>query len=54
MRIVGQSESFPELPEVEVVMHRSAGRQSMAADCLADFVVAGLNDGRLRSAAIAR
>ena len=54
MRIIGQSESFPELPEVEVVMHRSAGRQSMAADCLADFVVAGLNDGGLHGAAIAR
>ena len=54
MRIIGESESFPELPEVEVAMHRSAGRQSMAADCLADFVVAGLNDGRLRGAATAR
>jgi len=54
MRIIGQSESFPELPEVEVAMHRSSGRQSMAADCLADFVVAGLNDGRLRGAATAR
>lgn len=54
MRIIGRPESFPELPEVDVVMHRSAGRQSVAADCLADFVVAGLSNSGPRGAANAR
>jgi DNA-binding transcriptional LysR family regulator len=51
MRVIGRPESFPELPEVEVVMHRSTGGQNPAADCLADFVVANLTDrGRRRGA----
>ena len=54
MRIIGRPESFPELPEVDVVMHRSAGRQSIAADCLADFVVAGLSNNGPRGAPNAR
>ena len=46
MRVIGRPESFPDLPEVDVVMHRSAGRSSPAADRLADFIVARLlHDG---------
>ncbi len=40
MRVLGRKESFPELPEIDVVLHRSPGRSSPAAQCLADFVVA--------------
>lgn len=40
MRVLGRQESFPELPEIDVVLHRSPGRSSPAAQCLADFVVA--------------
>lgn len=42
MRIIGRPESFPELPEVDVVMHRCPGRPSVPADRLADFVIASL------------
>lgn len=42
MRVIGRSECFPELPEIDLVMHRSPGRQSVSAECLADFVVASL------------
>jgi DNA-binding transcriptional LysR family regulator len=42
MRVIGREESFPDLPEVDVVMHRAAGRRSPAADHLADFVAASL------------
>jgi DNA-binding transcriptional LysR family regulator len=42
MRVIGRPESFPDLPEVDVVMHRAAGRRSAAADHLADFVAASL------------
>jgi DNA-binding transcriptional LysR family regulator len=42
MRVIGRPESFPELPEVDVVMHRSPGRPSVPADRLADFVIASL------------
>lgn len=40
MRVLGRQESFPELPEIDVVLHRSPGRSTPAAQCLADFVVA--------------
>lgn len=40
MRVLGRPESFPELPEIDVVLHRSPGQSSAAAQCLADFVVA--------------
>jgi DNA-binding transcriptional LysR family regulator len=39
MRVLGRQESFPELPDIDVVLHRSPGRSSPAAQCLADFVV---------------
>jgi DNA-binding transcriptional LysR family regulator len=42
MRVLGRPESFPDLPEVDVVMHRCPGRPSPAADRLADFVIASL------------
>jgi len=42
MRVLGPSESFPDLPEIDVVMHRCPGRPSAAADRLADFVVTSL------------
>ncbi len=40
MRVIGRAESFPELPEIDVALHRSPGQSSPAAQCLADFVVA--------------
>ena len=40
MRVLGRQESLPELPEIDVVLHRSPGQSSAAAQCLADFVVA--------------
>ncbi len=42
MRILGRQECLPELPEIALVLHRSAGQSSAAAGCLADFVVANL------------
>lgn len=42
MRVLGRQECFPELPEIDLVLHRSAGQSSAAAGCLADFVVANL------------
>ncbi|HUK00588.1 MAG TPA: LysR substrate-binding domain-containing protein [Stellaceae bacterium] len=51
MRVIGRPESFPDLPEVGVIMHRSPSRSSEAVDCLADFVVASLLRGNEQGAA---
>jgi DNA-binding transcriptional LysR family regulator len=42
MRVVGRQESFPELPEVDLVLHRSPDRENPSATCLADFVKSNL------------
>lgn len=42
MRVIGRAESFPELPEIDLVMHRAPGPPSLPVTCLADFVVASL------------
>jgi DNA-binding transcriptional LysR family regulator len=53
MRVIGPAESFPDLPEVDVEMHRSAGRTTAAAQRLADFVVASLvRDARPAAASL--
>jgi DNA-binding transcriptional LysR family regulator len=42
MRVIGRPECFPELPEIDLVLHQSPGRSGAAANCLADFIVANL------------
>ncbi len=42
MRVIGQLESFPALPAIDIVMHRGRGRPTPSADRLANFVVASL------------
>ena len=49
MRVLGRQESLPELPEIDVVLHRSPGQSSPAAQCLADFVVANFIRRRPRA-----
>ncbi|OQW59400.1 MAG: LysR family transcriptional regulator [Proteobacteria bacterium SG_bin9] len=39
MRILGRSESFPPLPKVDLVLHRSVKRRNHAAEALGDFIV---------------
>lgn len=49
MQVIGSAEEFPELPEVDLIMHRGPGRPSLEASCLADFVIESLIHGNHNS-----
>ena len=38
MRRVGRAESFPDLPEVDLVLHRAPGLGTASSHALAEFV----------------
>jgi DNA-binding transcriptional LysR family regulator len=38
MRVIGRAESFPNLPPIDLVLHRAPGPASVPAEKLADFV----------------
>lgn len=43
LRIVGYKELLPELPEVDLILHRSPEHLSPSADSLAEFVISSLD-----------
>ncbi len=45
MRRIGRAESYPDLPGVDLVLHRSPGRTSAPAEALAEFVTRILRGG---------
>jgi DNA-binding transcriptional LysR family regulator len=42
MQVVGPGEAFPELPEVDLILHRSPWQVTPAINNLADFIVSSL------------
>ncbi|HWK46923.1 MAG TPA: LysR substrate-binding domain-containing protein [Stellaceae bacterium] len=42
MRVVGKPESFPDLPEIDLVLYRAPGQNSETVNYLADFVIGSL------------
>ena len=38
MRVIGEAESFPALPSVDLGLYRSVGRANAAADAMADLI----------------
>jgi len=45
MRIIGRAESFPDLPAVDLVLHRAPGSASPQAQFFADFIIRSLAGG---------
>jgi len=45
MRVIGRGESFPDLPQVDLVLHRAPGPGSAPSKALADFVTRILRSG---------
>lgn len=39
MRVIGRAESFPDLPQVDLVLHRAPGPGSAPSNALASFVI---------------
>jgi hypothetical protein len=45
MRVIGRAESFPDLPQVDLVLHRAPGLGRPPSKALADFVTRILRQG---------
>jgi len=45
MRVIGRAESFPDLPPVDLVLHRAPGPGNAPSNALADFVTRILRHG---------
>jgi len=45
MRVIGRAESFPDLPSVDLVLHRAPGGGTPQAQFFADFIIASLTGG---------
>jgi DNA-binding transcriptional LysR family regulator len=45
MRVIGRAESFPDLPPVDLVLHRAPGPGNAPSNALADFVTRILRNG---------
>jgi hypothetical protein len=45
MRVIGRAESFPDLPAVDLVLHRAPGSATPQAQFFADFIITSLTRG---------